>query len=100
MKSSFTDLNESTKIVPYRNGLVNGIIRAFQQDLHLVLRLDNIWLAVLTLYGFNVNGYAKELRSLFVARQGKETLTVGIAPTPFSAVDMGDMAQKMTDLIY
>jgi hypothetical protein len=100
MKSSFTDLNQFTKIVPYHNGLVNGIIRPFQQDLHLVLRPDDIWLAIFTKFGFYVNGHAEKLCSLFVVHEGKETLAVDFAPTPLSAVDMGDMTQKVTYLIH
>jgi hypothetical protein len=100
MKSSVTDLDESTKVVPYRNGLVNGVIRAFQQNLHLVLRPDDIWLSILTQFGFYVNVHAEELRSLFVVHEGKILLVVDFAPLPLSAVDMGDVAQKMTHLIH
>ena len=68
IQSSFNELNANTSpVVPYRNGLVNGIIRAFEQDLHLVLRPDDIWLSILTQFSMFVNGNSEHLRTQFVA---------------------------------
>lgn len=45
---SFKDIDKrKTALVPYNNGFVNGMIRAFQQDLHLVLRADDMWLTIM-----------------------------------------------------
>jgi hypothetical protein len=53
LRSSFEKLEApSARIIPYRNGLVHGIIRAFEQDLHLVLRPDDVWLAILVQFNF------------------------------------------------
>jgi hypothetical protein len=52
----------------------NGIICAFQQDLHFVLRPDDVRLAVMTQCSFYVN--AEELRDEFVNHKGKEELEV------------------------
>jgi hypothetical protein len=55
IQSSFSDIDSSAqKVIPYGNGFVNGVIRAFQQDLHLILRPDGIWLAILTQYVFHI----------------------------------------------
>jgi hypothetical protein len=55
IQSSFSDIdNSAQKVIPYGNGFVNGVIRAFQQDLHLILRPDDIWLAILTQYVFHI----------------------------------------------
>jgi len=55
IQSSFSDIDSSAqKVIPYGNGFVNGVIRAFQQDLHLILRPDDIWLAILTQYVFHI----------------------------------------------
>jgi hypothetical protein len=54
LHSSFSDIENSTHgVLPYGNGFVNGVIRAFEQDLHLILRPDDIWLAILTQYVFS-----------------------------------------------
>ena len=100
IQSSFHELNANTSpIIPYGNGLVNGIIRAFQQDLHLVLRPDDIWLSILTQFSMFVNGNSEQLRTQFVAHQGKKGLMVDIRPQPICDIDMGRFAQAMTHLI-
>lgn len=87
------------KLIPYPNGLVNGLIRAFQQDLHIVLRPDDLWLAILTQFGMYVNGHAEELRSLFVSHKDKKDLYIDTGMTRIWKFDFGQMAQVMTKLI-
>ncbi|PUU76898.1 hypothetical protein B9Z19DRAFT_1028066 [Tuber borchii] len=100
IQSSFHELNANTSpIIPYGNGLVNGIIRAFEQDLHLVLRPDDIWLSILTQFSMFVNGNSEDLRTQFVAHQGKKELVIDIRPQSISDIDMGGFAQAMTHLI-
>jgi len=100
IQSSFHELNPKTSpIIPYGNGLVNGILRAFQQDLHLVLRPDDIWLSILTQFNMFVNGNSEHLRTQFVAHQGKKELVINMGPQRFEDVDMGKFAQAMTELI-
>ena len=41
---------------------VDGIIRAFQQDLHLTIRPDDVWLAILTQFSFYVNNIEEPFR--------------------------------------
>ncbi|KAF9529371.1 hypothetical protein CPB83DRAFT_875519 [Crepidotus variabilis] len=43
---------------------------------HLVLRPDDIWMAILCQFNFFVNANSEELRSSFVAHEGKKTLEV------------------------
>ncbi|OCK79451.1 hypothetical protein K432DRAFT_455361 [Lepidopterella palustris CBS 459.81] len=71
-------IRKSSVVIPYRNGFVNVILRAFQQDFHLILRPDDMWLSILTQFSMYVNGHAEELRSIFVACEGKERLTIDI----------------------
>ncbi|KAF2803379.1 uncharacterized protein BDZ99DRAFT_482218 [Mytilinidion resinicola] len=101
LRSSFDDLatRNSSVIVPYGNGFVTGIIRAFQQDLHLVLRPDDAWLCILTQFSMYVNANAEELRSLFVSHKGKKELVVDARPEPVAYLDCGKMSQHMADLI-
>ncbi|CUS08755.1 unnamed protein product [Tuber aestivum] len=101
IQSSFHELNPHTsRIIPYGNGLVNGVIRAFQQDLHLVLRPDDIWLSILTQFSMFVNGNAEHLRAQFVSHEGQKNLTVDIRPHSIRSIDMGKFAQAMTVLIH
>jgi hypothetical protein len=45
--SSFHRTYTCPNTIPYTNGFVKGFTRAYQQDLDLILRLDNVWLAVI-----------------------------------------------------
>jgi len=100
IQSSFHELNPKTSIIiPYGNGLVDGIIRAFQQDLHLVLRPDDIWLSILTQFNMFVNGNSELLRTQFVTHQGKKELIIDAGPQRINDIDMGKFAQAMTQLI-
>ncbi|PWW74890.1 hypothetical protein C7212DRAFT_324972 [Tuber magnatum] len=100
IQSSFHELDtQNSPIIPYGNGLVNGVIRAFQQDLHLVLRPDDIWLSILTQFSMFVNGNAEHLRTQFVSHRGKKELIVDARPYSLCDIDMGKFAQAMTVLI-
>uniref|UniRef100_A0A0B7KK11 Uncharacterized protein n=1 Tax=Bionectria ochroleuca TaxID=29856 RepID=A0A0B7KK11_BIOOC len=99
LHSSFGDLDEKDRVhrvVPYRNGFVDGILRAFQQDLHLVVRPDDVWLAILVQFSFYVNGHAEQLRHGLIraAMQGlivDESLTEWLLPE-FSTTTTDDRA--------
>jgi hypothetical protein len=101
IQTSFTkvDVTAKSSITPYGNGFVNGIIRAFEQDLHLTLRPDDVWLAILSQFSFFVNGKAEELRTQFVSHESKMKLTVDMTPSPLKSIDMGIFAQLMTGMI-
>jgi hypothetical protein len=76
---SLSDLDSSptaARILPYPNGFVHGIIHAFQQDLHLVLRPDDAWQAVISQFAFYVTGHTEELRSKLVAHTGTKHLVL------------------------
>ncbi|KAL7815055.1 hypothetical protein V8C44DRAFT_325218 [Trichoderma aethiopicum] len=98
---SFGDINhnQALNVVPYANGFIHGIIRAFQQDLHLVLRPDDIWLAITVQFSFYVNGHAEELRSHFVSHEGKKKLVVDMSPQTMATLDVASAAEKFTALI-
>jgi hypothetical protein len=98
MHSSFKDIDQATgaKPIPSSRGLLGGIVRAYQQDLHLVLRPDDVWLAVTTQFSFYVGGHAKALRKQFVAHEGKVELVLeNAAPSPES-LDVAYMARCLT----
>ncbi|KAL7908032.1 hypothetical protein GGI35DRAFT_453182 [Trichoderma velutinum] len=98
---SFGDINRDNRlgVVPYGNGFVDGIIRAFQQDLHLVLRPDDIWLAITVQLSFYINAHAEELRSFFVEHEGKKQLVVDLSPQTMINLDIAYAAKLFTGLI-
>lgn len=106
LRSSLFDLpdghggcTKKPEMVPYKQGFVHGVLRAFQQDLHLTLRPDDVWLAIMTQFTFFVNGHADELRSSFVHHAHQETLSVDMRPQTLASVDMGLVARKMAALV-
>ena len=71
-----TNFKADKFLIPYNNGFVEGIMRAFQQDLHLVLRPDDVWLAILTQFSLYVNAHADEHHSKLVNNDFAEPLVV------------------------
>lgn len=61
-----------------RGGLVDVVLRAFDQHLPLTFRPDDIW--ILLTYGFakHVDANAEALRSRFVAHEGKKVLEIRV----------------------
>ncbi|KAJ4286402.1 hypothetical protein N0V88_008025 [Collariella sp. IMI 366227] len=57
-----------------------ALLRKRQQDLHLWLWPDDVWLAVLTQFSFFVNGNAEALRSFFVTHTDKPELVFDARP--------------------
>ncbi|KAI2622393.1 hypothetical protein GGR54DRAFT_61711 [Hypoxylon sp. NC1633] len=92
---------ESTKkaITVYSNGFVAGVIRAFNQDLHLIIRPDDVWQAILSQFTLFVNGNAERLRHMFVTHEGKRELTIDLTPMTLSELDLGKVAQEVTSMI-
>ncbi|KAM0251650.1 hypothetical protein ACHAQJ_008110 [Trichoderma viride] len=101
LHSSFADVDQSNEltVVPYGNGLVEGIIRAFQQDLHLVLRPDDIWLAITIQFSFYINAHTEEMRSLFVEHEGQKELVVNLSPQTMENLDIAFAAILFAQLI-
>jgi hypothetical protein len=99
LRSSFSSSFGSTNppsIAPDNNGFAHTVIRAWQQDLHLRLRPDDIWLAILTQLScfINGNGNAEALRSIFVAHEGQQELVVDVTGT-IKTVDYGHITQRL-----
>jgi hypothetical protein len=98
---SFKDMDDENNatLVPYGNGFVDGIIRAFQQDLHLVLRPDDMWLAIMVQFSSYINGHAEEMRHFFVTHKGKKQLFVDMRPYSLANIDFQQVARLFTSLI-
>ncbi|KAA8618295.1 hypothetical protein SMACR_11441, partial [Sordaria macrospora] len=80
--------NPQFSIVGNKNGFVHTIIRAWQQDLHLRIRPDDVWLAILTQFSFFVNKNAEALRHLLVSHKGQEDLIAMADPIYIHPVDL------------
>ncbi|OQR96725.1 CDP-alcohol phosphatidyltransferase [Thraustotheca clavata] len=78
------------------NGFVNGVVDAYNQHLNLIIRPDDVWLAIMTQFGLYVNGNAEVLRSKFVQHEGKKELEVVTGGT-LHTVDFGALAIQMVD---
>ena len=87
------------------NGFINGAVMAYSWHHHLVIRPDDIWVAILTQLSIYINKHAKELRGKFVAHDGKKELEVRIDGIRFTvddsrfSVEYGFIAEKMTHLL-
>jgi hypothetical protein len=51
---------------------VNSCIRAYSGHYHLILRADDVWLAILTRLSLYINANAETLRNVFVSHEGKK----------------------------
>ncbi|KAK8128764.1 hypothetical protein PG984_009872 [Apiospora sp. TS-2023a] len=88
-------------VVPYQSGFIETILRAWQQDMHLELRPDDVWLGVLTQLSFFVNGEgrAEALRSHFVAHEGQHRLVVDCENTKsFKDVGVAFLTERFINL--
>ncbi|KAF5319356.1 hypothetical protein D9619_008675 [Psilocybe cf. subviscida] len=85
-------------IRPQANGFVDAVVEAYNKHHHLIIRPDDVWLAILSQFNLYVNANAENLRSYFVAHDGKKDLTVTAGGSRYS-VDFGALAEQMTRAI-
>ncbi|KAJ7214948.1 hypothetical protein GGX14DRAFT_696552 [Mycena pura] len=78
----------------HKNGFVHTVIKAYSDHHNLVIRPDDVWLAIVCQFSFFVNANAEVLRAAFVAHDGKTEL---VATT--DEMDFGEMANQMADLV-
>jgi len=80
-------------------GLVDVAVEAYSRHHHLVLRPDDVWIAILSQFSFYINAHAEELRHTFVAHEGKKALCVEASGCNRYTVDFAHMARSMGDLL-
>ncbi|KAJ7136794.1 hypothetical protein C8R44DRAFT_728758 [Mycena epipterygia] len=90
---------EEMKVIPTRNGFVDTVILAYSKHHALLLRPDDVWLAILTQFNYFVNANAELLRANFVAHEGKRELIIVARGTRYS-LDFGHMSRQMVDLLH
>ncbi|RHY21773.1 hypothetical protein DYB32_009711 [Aphanomyces invadans] len=84
-------------VLPSPNGFVLGVVRAYNEHHHLILRPDDVWLAIATQFGLFVNKNAEEVRhSLVKHQEGSKELVVFGGGTLRTA-NYGELASQMID---
>lgn len=80
------------------NGFVHTVIDCYNHHHNLVIRPDDVWMAIVTQFSFYINKNAEEFRNKFVDFEGQKTLSVNINGTLRSApYDL--FVTKMTEKI-
>ncbi|KIM19519.1 hypothetical protein M408DRAFT_334372, partial [Serendipita vermifera MAFF 305830] len=83
---------------PNHNGFVQAVVQAYNDHHNLIIRPDDIWIAILSQLNLYINAHAEELRSFFVHHEGKRELEVTSNGSRYT-VDFGAMAQDMSRLL-
>ncbi|KZV82479.1 hypothetical protein EXIGLDRAFT_843656, partial [Exidia glandulosa HHB12029] len=73
-QASFVDVGSPVR--PCANGFVDTLLEAYTQHRALVLRPDDVWLAILVQFNLFVNANAERFRPFFVEHEGKRKLVV------------------------
>ncbi len=75
--------DQPNTIYPYvANGLMSTIYQAYSKHIPLILRPDDIWIAICVAFGKYVNKNAQEMRSCFVEHAGRKQLEIKVM-SPF-----------------
>ena len=84
LKSSFIDFNSENPIHSNGNGFVHGAIEAYNNHHNLVIRPEDIWLAILIQLTLFINANSELLRSKFVAFKGKKEFDIEFGTSRWS----------------
>ena len=83
-------------ILPSSNGFVKTVILAYSYYHHIVIRLDDIWFAIVSQLSLYINKHAEDLCHKFVAHKDQEELVVVEEGNRWT-VDHGNLAKRMKD---
>ncbi|KAF8140939.1 hypothetical protein K438DRAFT_1737443 [Mycena galopus ATCC 62051] len=100
MKAKIPNIFPGAEAEQGGNGFVKTVIDAYSRDSALVLRPDDVWIAILSQFSFFLNGRAELLRANFVAHEGKKPLPIFIdsSETRYN-IDFGALARQWVGLI-
>jgi hypothetical protein len=73
IQSTFEDATDGS-FIPAQNGFVDGAVHAYNQHHHLIIRPEDIWFSILVQINVYINAHAEDMRSMFVAHEGKKEL--------------------------
>ncbi|KAK7030165.1 hypothetical protein R3P38DRAFT_2703609 [Favolaschia claudopus] len=74
--------NTLFKVVPNQNGFVYTVMNAYSFHHALVIRPDDVWIAIVSQFSFYVHANADRLRAVFVADEGKKDLEFSVGSWP------------------
>lgn len=86
-------------IIPRRNGFVDTVIEAYNNHRGLIIRPDDVWLAIMTQFSLFVNGHSEAMRKVFVAHEGKRELIIESGAPSRYAMNTAAMVNQMTLLM-
>lgn len=77
---------ENTIRAPYSNGIMGAIQTAYSKHIPLILRPDDIWIAICVIFGNYVSNNSEEMRNCFVEHSGRKELRVYVNGPPLEFV--------------
>ncbi|KAI1131420.1 hypothetical protein F5Y10DRAFT_66447 [Nemania abortiva] len=83
----------------HANGFVQTMVDSYNKHHHVIIRPDDIWLAIMTQFSCYVGAHAEELRKQFVAHEGKKLLEIKYMKASRFQVDFADFAIKINNLL-
>ena len=99
MHSSFTDdFARNQNVNGSANGLVQAIIEAYHEHRMVIIRPDDVWLAILTQFNHYVNANAEELRETIWSRKHQKTLSVH-CDLPLGGYDWEHFPEKIVGML-
>ena len=80
------------------NGFVHTLAEAWVKHRAVILRPNDVWLAILAQFSLYVDKHAGELREAFAVPEGEREAIVYNLGTRYS-VDFGNMASRMSSVL-
>ncbi|EFA84905.1 hypothetical protein PPL_01898 [Heterostelium album PN500] len=93
-----SDNPEEKHLFNRNNSFINSCFDAYSRHHGLVIRPDDIWIAIVTQFSFYINAFSEELRNKIVDFEGKRNLDVSVNASLLDA-PYDEMTLKMTELI-
>lgn len=81
------------------NGFVNTVTDAYNYHYNLIIRPDDVWIAIISQLGFHINAHPEEFRHRFVAHDKKRELIVIIPVTELKDINWDSASAEMADLL-
>jgi hypothetical protein len=81
-----------------RNGFVGTVVTAYSNHHHLIIRPDDVWLAIMTQFSAYVEKNSETLRDKFVEHKGQKSLTVK-SIGKLDTANYQEMCKQMTEQI-
>lgn len=87
------------KVYQKQNGFVDTVLQAYNGHYNLMIRPDDVWIAIISQLSFHINANAEDLRKHFVSHDGQKELRLRIPITPLEEIDWDAAGDRMTELM-